>query len=75
MCFFGLPAAGLSSAGFQLSVAMEQGFSAQMGFKSMFAQIICGFSAQMGFKNVFAQIISGFCAPDTCHMGRCISRH
>ena len=31
-----------------------------MGFKSMFAQIICGFSAQTGFKNVFAQIISSF---------------
>lgn len=58
--FFGLPAAGLSSAGFQLSVAMEQGFSAQRYFLSMFAQIICGFSAQMGFKNVFAQIILSF---------------
>lgn len=57
--FFGLPAAGLSSAGF-LSVVMTQGFSAQRYFLSMFAQIICGFSAQTGFKNVFAQIILSF---------------
>lgn len=42
--FFGLPAAGLSAAGFQLSVAMEQGFSAQMGFKNVFAQIILSFA-------------------------------
>lgn len=41
--FFGLPAAGLSSAGFQLSVVMVQGFSAQMGFKNVFAQIILSF--------------------------------